>query len=168
MSGVANSVSISAASDYLDEQRAQYYPKNDTEKRVYEALGSQNWGASTTLMTEIANDTFQYERYSIVMKLLWDNCLDKPDAKTWKHLFKGLTLLEFLIKNGNERIVEGARDKLYRIRQLEHYNYFVDGTDKGSGVREMAAPMPLRLRESCGRIVHCFPTVSQQSPQMIY
>ena len=80
LSGVANSVSISAVSDYVDEQRAQYYPKNETEKRVYEALGSQNWGASTTLMTEIANDTFQYDRYQIVMQLLWDNCLDKPDA----------------------------------------------------------------------------------------
>ena len=136
---IANRASIAGISDMIDEQRATYYPKNETEKRMYEALGNQNWGASTTLMTEIANDTFQNDCYQIVMALLWENCLDKPEAKTWKHLFKGLTLLEFLIKNGNERVVETARDKLYRVRQLEHYNFYEQGADKGSGVREMAA-----------------------------
>ena len=33
-------------------------PKNDTEKRVYEALSGDNWGASSTTLNEIAQDTF--------------------------------------------------------------------------------------------------------------
>ena len=27
----------------LDEARAQYYPRNETERKVYEALSSKNW-----------------------------------------------------------------------------------------------------------------------------
>lgn len=37
-------------------------PKNDVEVRVYEVLSHKNWGASSTLMNEIAQDTFDYER----------------------------------------------------------------------------------------------------------
>ena len=40
----------------------QVKPKNDVEARVYEVLSHKNWGASTTLMNEIAQDTFDYER----------------------------------------------------------------------------------------------------------
>ena len=37
-------------------------PKTDVEARVYEVLSHKNWGASTTLMNEIAQDTFDYEK----------------------------------------------------------------------------------------------------------
>jgi hypothetical protein len=40
----------------------QVKPKNDVEARVYEVLSHKNWGASTTLMNEISQDTFDYER----------------------------------------------------------------------------------------------------------
>ena len=40
----------------------QVKPKNDVEVRVYEVLSHKNWGASSTLMNEIAQDTFDYER----------------------------------------------------------------------------------------------------------
>lgn len=33
-------------------------PRNDTEKRVYEALSNKNWGASSTLLNDIARDTY--------------------------------------------------------------------------------------------------------------
>ena len=47
-----------------------------------------------------------------------------------------LTLIEFLIKNGSERCVEVFRDRVYKIRTLEHFNCYEAGVDKGSGVRE--------------------------------
>lgn len=40
----------------------QVKPKNEVEARVYEVLSHKNWGASTTLMNEIAQDTSDYER----------------------------------------------------------------------------------------------------------
>ena len=52
-------------------------PKNDVEVRVYEVLSHKNWGASSTLMNEIAQDTFDYERcelpydYYVVGRLIF-------------------------------------------------------------------------------------------------
>ena len=58
MASFAN-FSIAGLKNAADELRAQVYPKNDTERKVYEALSSKNWGASTSLMSEIAQETYQ-------------------------------------------------------------------------------------------------------------
>lgn len=50
-------ISIAGIRNQIDEVRAQVYPRNETEKKVYEALSSKNWGASTTLMNDIANES---------------------------------------------------------------------------------------------------------------
>ena len=50
-------VSMAGIRNQFDEMRAQVYPRNETEKKVYEALSSKNWGASTTLMNEIASES---------------------------------------------------------------------------------------------------------------
>jgi epsin len=87
--------------------------------------------------------------------IIWAN-LD-TDGKSWKQIFKvmkfffqsvfidykhecsqTLTLIDFLIKNGSERFIEASRDKLYRIRTLQDYNFYEGTVDKGSGVREKA------------------------------
>jgi hypothetical protein len=77
------SFSLASLKSAADELRAQVYPRNETERRVsfgfgfvvgiglgrlgsnvecccgqvYEALSSKNWGASSTLMQDIAQDT---------------------------------------------------------------------------------------------------------------
>lgn len=50
-------VSLAGIRNQMDEMRAQVYPRNETEKKVYEALSSKNWGASTTLLNDIANES---------------------------------------------------------------------------------------------------------------
>ena len=42
----------------MDDMVTRVKPKNDTEKRVYEAQSGDNWGASSTTLNEIAQDTF--------------------------------------------------------------------------------------------------------------
>lgn len=51
-------LNLASLKNQFDEIRAHYYPKNEIEKKVYEALSSKNWGASSSLLLEIANDTF--------------------------------------------------------------------------------------------------------------
>ena len=75
-----------------------------------------------------------YEKFGIMSTIIWSNL--ETDGKTWKQIFKTLTLLDFLIKNGNERIIETCRDKLYKIRSFQDYNFYEGSIDKGSGVRE--------------------------------
>ncbi|KAJ1436875.1 hypothetical protein B484DRAFT_392985 [Ochromonadaceae sp. CCMP2298] len=57
ISNLASNFSIAGLKNALDEVRVQVYAKNDTEKKVYDALSSKNWGASSTLLNDIAADT---------------------------------------------------------------------------------------------------------------
>lgn len=50
--------------------------------------------------------------------------------------FQSLLLLNYLIKNGSERAVTGAREHLYDLRQLESYQY-ADEFGKDQGVNGM-------------------------------
>lgn len=111
-------------------------PKNDTEKRVQEALSNKNWGASSTLMNEIAQDTYRFDRYDSVMNAVW-KAMDS-NGRNWRIVFKALTLLEHLVKNGAERCVADARDRSHKIRTLQDFAHHEGQTDRGNGVREKA------------------------------
>jgi hypothetical protein len=37
------------------------------------------------------------------------------------------------VKNGNERIVEEARDHMHKVRTLVDFNYYEGNQDKGTG-----------------------------------
>jgi epsin len=129
--------SLSSLKNTLDDVRASVYPRNETERKVYEALSSlKNYGASSTQMNDIASETFDYEKYKIITSVVFANL--ETDGKPWKQIFKTLTLIEFLIKNGAERFIEECRDKLYKIRALQDFNFYEGTVDKGSGVREKA------------------------------
>lgn len=49
-----------------------------------------------------------------------------------------MTLIDFLIKSGAEKFIEECRDRLFKIRNLQEYNFYEGSVDKGSGVREKA------------------------------
>eukprot|EP00804_Cyclotella_cryptica_P009510 CCRYP_006221-RA/>CCRYP_006221-RA protein AED:0.06 eAED:0.06 QI:211/1/1/1/0.66/0.57/7/1454/662 len=115
----------------------QAKPKTDVEARVYEVLSHKNWGASTSLMNEIAQDTFDYERFLIVTKLMWE-AIENQRPAAWRVIFKGLTLTEHLVKNGSERCVDDARNHSHLLRSLDKFNYYEGTVDRGLGVREKA------------------------------
>jgi epsin len=113
----------------------QAKPKTDVEARVYEVLSHKNWGASSSLMHEIARDTFDAERFYVVTRLMWEGMENQRPA-AWKIVFKALTLLEFLVKNGAERCVDDARNHGHVLRALGQFNFYEGTIDRGLGVRE--------------------------------
>lgn len=46
---------------------------------------------------------------------------------------QALTLLDHLVKNGTERVVENARDHMFKLRQLSDFSYHDGSADKGAG-----------------------------------
>lgn len=78
------------------------------------------------------------------MREVWESL--NHAGKNWRQIFKGLTLLDVLIKHGSERVVDDARDHLFRIRTLTDFTHHEDGSDKGTGVREKAKQVGVRLR----------------------
>lgn len=86
------------------------------------------------MLNEIAAETGDYEKYGIIMPIIWQAL--ETDGRSWKQTFKALSLIDFLIKNGSERVIEASRDKLYKIKCLQDFTYYEGNMDKGSGVRE--------------------------------
>ena len=86
-------------------------------------------------MNEIARDTYDMERFQVVTSLMWDGMENQRPA-AWKVVFKSLTLLEHLVKNGAERCVDDARNHGHILRSLGQFNYYEGTIDRGLGVRE--------------------------------
>ena len=86
-------------------------------------------------MNEIARDTFDQERFYVVTRLMWESMENQRPA-AWRVVFKGLTLLEYLVKNGAERCVDDARNHAHLLRSLGQFNYYEGTIDRGLGVRE--------------------------------
>jgi epsin len=118
------------------DQGVKALSKTETERRLAEALSHANWGASTTLMWEIAQATSDVNEFQVIMREIWAACAS--NGRNWRVCYKGLALLEFLLKNGHKRVLEEAKDNRSKIRKLETFSYLRDGVEKGTGVREKA------------------------------
>lgn len=86
-------------------------------------------------MNEIARDTFDQERFYVVTRMMWEGMENQRPA-AWRVVFKALTLLEHLVKNGAERCVDDARNHGHVLRALGQFNYYEGTIDRGLGVRE--------------------------------
>lgn len=70
--------------------------------KVREATSNDQWGPSSTLMSEIADLTYNVVAFSEIMAILWKRLNDH--GRNWRHVHKALILLEYLIKTGSEKV----------------------------------------------------------------
>jgi len=107
----------------------------EIEAKVREATNDEAWGPTGNLMQELAHATFTYEHFPEVMSMLWKRMLQ--DSKThWRRSYKSLLLLNYLIKNGSERVVTSAREHIYDLRSLENFTFIDEqGKDQGVNIR---------------------------------
>ncbi|TPX47949.1 hypothetical protein SeMB42_g03159 [Synchytrium endobioticum] len=110
---------------------------SEYEIKVRDATGPENWGASSTLMMEISTGTFNYAHFTEIMDSIYKRFEEK--GVTWRQIYKTLQLLEYLIKNGSERVVDNAREHGYDLRALTKFQYVDEkGKDQGINVRNRA------------------------------
>ncbi|KAM7362169.1 clathrin interactor lqfR [Cochliomyia hominivorax] len=107
----------------------------EIEGKVREATNDDPWGPTGPLMQELAHATFSYETFPEVMSMLWKRML--TDNKTnWRRTYKSLLLLNYLVRNGSERVVTSSREHIYDLRSLENYTFTDEGgKDQGINVR---------------------------------
>lgn len=113
----------------------------ETESKVRDATNDDPWGPSGQQMQEVASFTFTYEQFPEVMGMLWKRMLHEGSAN-WRRTYKSLLLLDYLLKNGSERVVTSAREHVYDLRTLENFT-FVDenGKDQGINIRHKVTDM---------------------------
>lgn len=107
----------------------------EIEAKVREATNDEPWGPTGQIMQELAHSTFTYEHFPEVMSMLWKRML-QDNKQHWRRTYKSLLVLNYLIKNGSERVVTSAREHIYDLRSLEHYSFIDDvGKDQGINIR---------------------------------
>ncbi|XP_074870918.1 epsin-3 isoform X2 [Carettochelys insculpta] len=108
---------------------------SEAEIKVREATSNDPWGPPSSLMSEIADLTFNTVAFAEVMGMIWRRLNDS--GKNWRHVYKALTLLDYLIKTGSEKVAHQCRENLYTIQTLKDFQYMDrDGKDQGINVRE--------------------------------
>ena len=98
----------------------KYATKAAPQVKVREATSNDPWGPSSTQMSEIADLTYNMVRstlcksfmyqlsnlyqvaFSEIMQMIWKRLNDH--GKNWRHVYKALVLLEYLIKTGSEKV----------------------------------------------------------------
>lgn len=107
----------------------------EVEAKVREATNDDAWGPTGALMQEIAQATFTFEHFPEVMTMLWKRML-QDNKKNWRRTYKSLLLLNYLVRNGSERVVTSSREHIYDLRGLENYVYVDEvGKDQGINIR---------------------------------
>eukprot|EP00408_Alexandrium_pacificum_P064135 CAMPEP_0171155002 /NCGR_PEP_ID=MMETSP0790-20130122/649_1 /TAXON_ID=2925 /ORGANISM="Alexandrium catenella, Strain OF101" /LENGTH=185 /DNA_ID=CAMNT_0011619155 /DNA_START=58 /DNA_END=611 /DNA_ORIENTATION=- len=106
------------------------------EKNLREATSNENWGCPNSLLHDIARASHDYQECQVIMNEAWSALQER--GKMWRRILKTLSLLEFLVKNGGERVIDEIRRDQSKVRCLMDFSYQEDGKDRGAAVREKA------------------------------
>ncbi|MBN3314287.1 EPN2 protein, partial [Atractosteus spatula] len=119
---------------------------SEAEIKVREATSNDPWGPSSSLMSEISDLTFNVVAFTEVMGMIWKRLNDS--GKNWRHVYKALTLLDYLVKTGSERVAQQCKENVFAIQTLKDFQYVDrDGKDQGVNVREKAKQLVALTRD---------------------
>uniref|UniRef100_A0A8D8PSM2 Epsin-2 n=1 Tax=Cacopsylla melanoneura TaxID=428564 RepID=A0A8D8PSM2_9HEMI len=109
---------------------------SDAQVKVREATSNDPWGPSSSLMSDIADLTYNVVAFTEIMQMIWKRLNDS--GKNWRHVYKALSLLEYLIKTGSDKVASQCKENIFVIQTLRDFQYLEDGKDQGFNVREKA------------------------------
>ncbi|XP_062305374.1 epsin-3 isoform X1 [Osmerus eperlanus] len=119
---------------------------SEAEIKVREATSNDPWGPPSSLMSEISDLTFNVVAFTEVMGMIWKRLNDH--GKNWRHVYKALTLMDYLIKTGSERVAQQCRENIFTIQTLRDFQFTDrDGRDQGVNVREKAKQLVTLMRD---------------------
>lgn len=98
---------------------------SDAQKKVREATSNDPWGPSSTIMAEIADLTYNVVAFSEIMQMVWKRLNDH--GRNWRHVYKALVLLEYLIKTGSEKVGQQCKENIFAIQTLKDFQYIEEG-----------------------------------------
>ncbi|XP_020381731.1 epsin-2-like isoform X2 [Rhincodon typus] len=119
---------------------------SEAEIKVREATSNDPWGPSSSLMAEISDLTYNVVAFSEIMSMIWKRLNDH--GKNWRHVYKGLMLMDYLIKTGSERVAQQCKENVFAIQTLKDFQYIDrDGRDQGINVREKSKQLIALLKD---------------------
>ncbi|KAL0720551.1 hypothetical protein Bca4012_035150 [Brassica carinata] len=105
------------------------------EQKVLDATSNEPWGPHGSLLADLAQASRNYHEYQLIMVVIWKRLSDT--GKNWRHVYKALTVLEYMVGHGSERVIDEIRERAYQISTLSSFQYIDSGgRDQGSNVRK--------------------------------
>ncbi|KAI8999771.1 hypothetical protein BC832DRAFT_563553 [Gaertneriomyces semiglobifer] len=97
-------------------------------------------------MAEIAQLTYNHRDFVEIMEMIDKRLNDH--GKNWRHVFKALTLLDYLLHSGSEAVISYARENAHVITTLKEFIYIDDdGKDQGANVRQKSKDIAALLAD---------------------
>jgi epsin len=119
---------------------------SNVEVKVREATSNDPWGPSSSLMADIADQTYNVVAFSEIMLMIWKRLNDH--GKNWRHVYKSLVLLDYILKTGSERVAQQCRENIFAIQTLKDFQFIDrDGKDQGMNVREKSKQLVALLKD---------------------
>ncbi|XP_019429566.1 PREDICTED: clathrin interactor EPSIN 3-like isoform X2 [Lupinus angustifolius] len=116
------------------------------EQKVLDATSNEPWGPHGTLLADIAQATRNPHEYQMIMAVIWKRINDT--GKNWRHVYKALTVLEYLVANGSERVIDEIREHAYQTSTLSDFQYIdSSGRDQGNNVRRKSQSLVLLVND---------------------
>ncbi|XP_047331449.1 clathrin interactor EPSIN 2-like [Impatiens glandulifera] len=116
------------------------------EQKVLDATSNEPWGPHGSLLADIAQASRNYHEYQITMSIIWKRINDT--GKNWRHVYKGLTVLEYLVANGSERVIDDIKEHVYQISALSDFQYIdSSGKDQGNNVRKKSQSLVVLVND---------------------
>ncbi|KAL2950567.1 hypothetical protein AAZX31_20G232500 [Glycine max] len=116
------------------------------EQKVLDATNNEAWGPHGSLLADIAQASRNFHEYQMIMAVIWKRINDT--GKNWRHVYKALTVLEYLVANGSERVIEEIREHAHQISTLSNFQYIdSSGRDQGNNVRRKSQSLVLLVND---------------------
>ncbi|MQL84492.1 hypothetical protein Taro_016996, partial [Colocasia esculenta] len=107
----------------------------EMEQKVLDATNNEPWGPHGSDLAEISQATKRSSECHMIMSVLWTRLADS--APNWRHVYKALSVIEYLVANGSERAVEDISEHSFQISSLSSFEYVEpSGKDVGINVRK--------------------------------
>ncbi|TBU48242.1 ENTH-domain-containing protein [Dichomitus squalens] len=117
--------------------------KNYTKGFLHAQIKARNatcndpWPPSGKEMFELAQMTYRQGDFIDIMEVIDKRLNDK--GKNWRHVFKSLVVLDYLLHSGSENVIVYCEENLYEIKTLREFQYIdEEGRDQGANVRQKA------------------------------
>ncbi|XP_024022083.1 clathrin interactor EPSIN 2 isoform X1 [Morus notabilis] len=116
------------------------------EQKVLDSTNNEPWGPHGSLLADIALATRNYHEYQMIMAVIWKRINDT--GKNWRHVYKALTVLDYLVAHGSERVIDEIREHVYQISTLSDFQYIdSSGRDQGSNVRKKSQSLVVLVND---------------------
>lgn len=119
---------------------------SDPQIKVREATSNDPWGPSSTIMAEIADLTYNVVAFSEIMQMIWKRLNDH--GHNWRHVYKALVLLEYLIKTGSDKVAQQCIENIFAIQTLKDFQFMEENKDHGMNIREKSKKLVALLKDS--------------------